>query len=141
MGVVSLETFKRNQDYKKAMPDERVWDRAQRLSDIFTGTHFDSQAMQTRALDDAVQAVVQYIENERPIEKSNRVRDDQLAEIAGAIQAKALMASARNPDLMRASSRLSEAFMDTFMLEEPATFSRYRQTVDNIVNAAMTPQR
>lgn len=141
MDTIDFQAFKRRRETHSVQNEERVWNRAERLSQIFMDTHFESAPQQTRAFTDAVDAVIQYIENERPVEKANQIRDDQLIEMAAGLQAKGLMASARNQAVMPAAARLSEVFMETFMQEQPANFIKFRNSVDTMLNSCVMPVR
>lgn len=86
--VVSLSTFKKKAELSKpAQQDERVWHRVERLchlSSIQTAAN-TAKPQRQKTWESAVSALEQYIGNEWPVEKINKVRADDVAEKAATL--------------------------------------------------------
>ncbi len=136
--VIPLEDYRAaTQNPVTPKPEERVWDRIQRLSQKASDP-FQSSKDRTCALTDAINAMVQYISNELPIEKHNKVRADQVAERAATLFVKAII----NPATSAHAIYLQDAVLKTFedKPEYVQALENYRATIDNIQKAMMHNQ-
>lgn len=65
--------------------EERAWDRAERLLGVLTSGGITSVEKRKKVFDDAAAALLQYLDNEWPVEKDNKCRADDVAEKAATL--------------------------------------------------------
>ncbi len=124
--VVSLDQFRQKAEAKKPAPDERVFDRAERLIPSPDNWH------------DSAAALLQYIQNEWPIEKANPQRGDILSEHVAHIVIIGIFS--RDQNQIAAAARLQDAFLNG--CDEKGLMSarrHYAQSMDRL-QAAYTGQ-
>lgn len=132
--VVSLSAFR--QKAELSMPiskDERVWDRVERLCHLSsTQTSANTaKGRQQETWESAVSALKQYIENEWPIEKENKVRANDIAEKAATLVVKGMLAFPQSQKSTQLQSQIIDAFEEQGF---PDALNNYRHQVGAMIN-------
>ncbi len=123
---ISLSDFRQNAAAKKAAASScRVWDRVQELCAPFPVAGKDA------IWEDAAEALLQYMNNEWPIEKINKVRADQVAEFAAQIYITGVFS--RNHRLTNKAMEIQGTFIEA--CEEEPAFSNARRNFCHHVSA------
>lgn len=134
MGKIEhLDVFRRQAALMAdANKDERVWDRVQRTQGILTAGGFLNDQIRRGAWKDAAEALLQYMDNEWPIEKENACRADDIAEYAATL----FVMGTFDQQLTDKALKVQEEALDGF---EKIGFAnadqKYRNTVGNLMNA------
>lgn len=132
--VVSLSAFRKKAELSMPTPkDERVWDRVERLChlSITQPSANTSKSSQLETWESAVNALKQYIDNEWPIEKENKVRANDIAEKAATLVVKGMLAFPQSQKSTELQTRIIDAFEEQGF---PDALNNYRHQVGAMIN-------
>ena len=133
--IVSLEAFRRKSELSKpAQKDERVWDRVERLYDL-TNTQNQTNTsgpQRQETWESAVNALIQYIDNEWPIEKDNKIRANDIAEKASVLFVKGAFTFPQSKKSTDLQSKIIDAFEEQGF---PDALNNYRRQTCALVDA------
>lgn len=138
--VASLDAFRQKAKFSKPPEkDERVWDRVERLYGLSCAQNPSNtphgQRLETWEV--AVNALLQYISNEWPIEKHNKVRADDIAEKSATLFVKGALGFPQSSKSTQLQSTLIDAFEDQGF---PDALMHYRKQVTALIDANMMMQ-
>tara|TARA_B100000780_G_scaffold267036_1_gene223767 strand:+ start:4192 stop:4647 length:456 start_codon:yes stop_codon:yes gene_type:complete len=134
--IAVLSCFRKQAELSKpAQNDERVWDRVERLAELSRVQGHTNTSTQQRleTWESAVNALLQYIDNEWPIEKHNKVRADNIAEIAATLFAKGATCFPQSQKSTELQSKVIDAFEEQDL---HCALNNYRHQTMAIINAS-----
>lgn len=133
--IVDLTSFRRQTAIKSvASKDERVWDRVERTQSIFTSGAFTNDTMRRDAWNNAAEALLQYMNNEWPIEKENACRADQIAEYAATLFVMGTFDRQLSNKALEVQDMALEGFDETSLIKARHTYGNF---VGNLMNSLM----
>tara|TARA_B100000949_G_C14063855_1_gene358889 strand:+ start:46 stop:498 length:453 start_codon:yes stop_codon:yes gene_type:complete len=130
--IVKLDAFRRRAGLEENKDkDMRVWGRVQRTQDILTSGGFASTDAWRDAWQNAASALIQYADNEWPIEKQNKCRADQIAEYAATLFVTGSFDRELNSRALDVQTAVLEGFESSPLLA--ASRQKYGIMVENLM--------
>lgn len=142
--ILSLSGIKARRSFenKANVRDERVFERVQRLINVLTSGGLSNKAQIMHYWNDSANALIQYLDNEFPVEKDNKCRADVVAEYAAILYASGIF----DPQLSDKALELQTAVLDALEPENndpvknkfAAARANYGTMVHKLIESKMT---
>ena len=131
--VTRLDTFRRQATLKAETPkDERVWNRVERTQSILTAGGFINDQLRHNAWNNAAEALLQYMDNEWPIENKNACRADDIAEYAAILFVMGTFDQQLTDKALKVQETALQGFEYTKLMNAE---HRYRNSVGKLMDA------